>query len=135
MKNILLIKLDPTDIPRAGDWAERACIAFGLDKAGSFQVKTCVVEAINNCVEHAFAKREGTIKMSIWENGRQINIEVIDEGKAPEHIGASFNEIDLSDPLAESGRGLDIIRSWMDEVTVQRDGLSNVLSMSKRIQH
>lgn len=134
MKQIILIQLDPADIPRAGDWIERTCVGLGLDKTEAFKVKTCVVEAINNCIEHAYEGQEGTVKMTVWDEDQQIKIQIIDEGKAPETREEPCNELQLPEPCAERGRGLAIMRAWMDDLSMTRDGTSNVLSMSKRIQ-
>jgi serine/threonine-protein kinase RsbW len=134
MKKMMLVKLEAADIPRAGDWIERACISFGLDQTEAFKVKTCVVEAINNSIEHAYEGQVGNVTMSAWEENQQVKIEIIDEGREPEIREPCSNSDELPDPYSERGRGLAIIRAWMDDLSMTRTGSSNVLCMSKRIQ-
>ena len=134
MKKMMLVKLEAADIPRAGDWIERACISFGLDQTEAFKVKTCVVEAINNSIEHAYEGQAGNVTMSAWEENQQVKIEIIDEGREPEIREPCSNSDELPDPYSERGRGLAIIRAWMDDLSMTRTGSSNVLCMSKRIQ-
>ena len=130
----MLVKLEAADIPRAGDWIERACISFGLDQTEAFKVKTCVVEAINNSIEHAYEGQVGNVTMSAWEENQQVKIEIIDEGREPEIREPCSNSDELPDPYSERGRGLAIIRAWMDDLSMTRTGSCNVLCMSKRIQ-
>ena len=134
MKKMMLVKLEAADIPRAGDWIERACISFGLDQTEAFKVKTCGVEAINNSIEHAYEGQVGNVTMSAWEENQQVKIEIIDEGREPEIREPCSNSDELPDPYSERGRGLAIIRAWMDDLSMTRTGSSNVLCMSKRIQ-
>ena len=134
MKKMMLVKLEAADIPRAGDWIERACISFGLDQTEAFKVKTCVVEAINNSIAHAYEGQVGNVTMSAWEENQQVKIEIIDEGREPEIREPCSNSDELPDPYSERGRGLAIIRAWMDDLSMTRTGSSNVLCMSKRIQ-
>lgn len=133
MKQILLVKLDAADIPRAGEWIEQACIKFGLNKTAAFEVKTCVVEAINNCIEHAYEGQAGNVTISAWEQDDRICIQVEDEGRMPESKDLPSDHAELPDPFSERGRGLAIMRAWMDELSVVREGSSNILRMSKRI--
>jgi anti-sigma regulatory factor (Ser/Thr protein kinase) len=133
MKKMMLVQLEAADIPRAGDWIERVCISFGLDDTEAFKVKTCVVEAINNCIEHAYEGQVGNVTLSVWEEDKQIKIQIVDEGRVPKTIERDASADQLPDPYSESGRGLAIIRAWMDDLSMTRNGSSNILCMSKRI--
>jgi serine/threonine-protein kinase RsbW len=85
-------------------------------------------EAFNNIAMHAYAAGAGgNLEAEIEVGEESVTIRLRD-------WGVSFNldhviEPDL-DALPESGMGLFIIRSFMDEVTYQ-PGTPNVLSMTK----
>jgi len=134
MKEMMLVQLEAADIPRAGDWIEQACISFGLNNSEALKVKTCVVEAINNCVEHAYEGQAGNVTMRVWEEDEQIQIQIVDDGQAPEITNPDPNSGELPDPISDRGRGMAIMRAWMDDLSMTRTGSSNVLCMSKRIQ-
>ena len=48
MKQLLLIDIDPEKILLAAEWVERLSRSYGLSQREAFEIKTCVVEAINN---------------------------------------------------------------------------------------
>jgi serine/threonine-protein kinase RsbW len=93
------------------------------------EVVSAFGEAFNNVAMHAYADRPpGDVEIEIEVGGDYLTIRVKDRG-------ASFCVEDVPDPdlesLPESGMGIYIMRSFMDEVTY-RPGDPNVLSMTKR---
>jgi serine/threonine-protein kinase RsbW len=93
-------------------------------------VVSAVGEAYNNIVLHGYAGREpGSIRMQI-ENCREwMRIIITDSG-------VSFDPSQASPPnlesLPESGLGIYIMRSFVDEVTYA-PGPPNVLTLFKRL--
>ncbi len=84
----------------------------------------CLVEAFDNAVFHAHGgKEKKSVGIKIEIGGRQIVLEVKDEGKG-------FNLKKIKDPelCQVNGRGIYIIRSLMDKVEYKR----NTLKMSMR---
>ena len=134
MKHMLLIKIKAVDIPFAGDWVQRACIDLGMDKTSAMQVMTCVVEGINNCVEHAYSERDGEVTLSVWEESGEVRVRIVDHGQPIPLREIPDDVLDFQDPHAESGRGLAIMRAWMDEVTITHSESTNTLFMAKRLQ-
>jgi serine/threonine-protein kinase RsbW len=93
-------------------------------------VVSAVGEAYNNIVLHGYAGREpGTIHMQI-ENCREWMRVIIKDS------GVSFDPSQASPPnlesLPESGLGIFIMRSFVDEVTYVA-GPTNVLTLFKRL--
>jgi serine/threonine-protein kinase RsbW len=95
----------------------------GLDDEALHWVAIAVRESVINAIKHGNAhdasKRVHVECMSLSEGGNGIAIRVRDEG-----IG--FDPEAVPDPLApenllkSSGRGIFLIRSFMDEMVVQR---------------
>ncbi len=113
-----------------------ACkLVGGVDKArprGDFddQVVSAFGEAFNNCAIHSYQGLPlGDLEIEIDVAPRFITIRVSDFGNSFD-LGAVPTP-DL-DGLPESGLGLFIIRSFMDEVDY-RPGNPNVFTMTKRV--
>jgi serine/threonine-protein kinase RsbW len=98
-------------------------------------IELTISESMINAIRHgnnADPTKEATLRIS--SNGDAIEIIVEDEGK-----GFSLESIadctDAANLLKPSGRGILIIRSFMDEVDLsQREGGGSRLRMVKRLQ-
>ncbi|MCN4144656.1 MAG: ATP-binding protein [Thiohalomonas sp.] len=89
------------------------CREHGMDDTACFQIETCVVEAVNNAIIHAYDNEAGNNLHIEWlmEN-KQVTITVSDTGKTMTQA--------ISDKLvaseSESGRGWFIMNKWTDSV-------------------
>jgi serine/threonine-protein kinase RsbW len=105
----------------------------GVDPIGAETISelvSAVGEAFNNAVLHAYAGEEGgTVTVAIDAQADVIEVTMSDEG-------ASFDLDAVPVPdlaaLPESGMGIYIIRSFVDEVSYT-PGPPNVLRMRKRL--
>lgn len=89
-------------------------------------LKVAISEACTNAIKHSLDDRF-IIVFNILENG--LTIEIIDEGQG--YNISSISEPDL-DNLQESGMGLFIIESLMDEVTIEsQEGKGTTIKMTK----
>ena len=89
-------------------------------------LKVAISEACTNAIKHSLEERF-TIIYTMIENG--LTIEIIDNGKG--YDIKEVSEPDL-DNLKESGMGLFIIQSLMDEVKVEsKEGIGTSIKMTK----
>ena len=89
-------------------------------------LKVAISEACTNAIKHSLEDRF-TIIYTMIENG--LTIEIIDNGKG--YVSKEVSEPDL-DNLKESGMGLFIIESLMDEVKIEsKDGNGTSIKMTK----
>lgn len=100
---------------RNSEWDNQVVSAFG--------------EAFNNAAIHSYrGVKPGDVEIEVDAAATHITIRLIDYGN-------SFDLARVPDPdldsLPESGLGLYIMRSFMDEVTYE-PGSPNVLSMTKQ---
>ena len=93
------------------------------------ELVSAVGEAFNNAVIHAYAGGPGQVAVEIEASGSLIEVTVIDEGQTFDL--AAVPPPDLAS-LPESGMGLYIIRSFVDELSYT-PGPPNVLRMRKRL--
>jgi serine/threonine-protein kinase RsbW len=95
------------------------------------QLVSAFSEAFNNVALHAYRGRvDGRVELAIEYGEDWITVRMVDTGQA-------FDPTQVSSPdlsaLPESGMGLFIIRSFMDELSY-RPGPPNLLSMTKRVR-
>ena len=89
-------------------------------------LKVAISEACTNAIKHSSDDRF-TIIYSMIENG--LTIEIIDNGKGYDRSSVSEPDIDN---LKESGMGLFIIESLMDEVKIEsKEGNGTSIKMTK----
>jgi serine/threonine-protein kinase RsbW len=103
---------------------------FRINSEWDNQVVSAFGEAFNNAAIHSYRdSKPGDVEVEVDVGPTYITIRLID-------FGRSFDPEDVPPPdldaLPESGLGLYIIRSFMDEVTYE-PGSPNVLSMTKHL--
>lgn len=127
-------------------------LAYPEDDVASIEL--CLVEAVNNAIEHAYLEEAGhpvevelraeeqTLELVVRDRGRSIPEEALARARAEAQAekeggfdgGDALGslEIDVS-ALAEGGYGLRLIHQVMDEVGYRRDGEHNAIMMKKTI--
>src|SRR5262245_27903509 len=112
----------------------QATAAFGLSDDMAYWMELTVSESVINAIRHGNqCDPAKNAHVSISFDGEIVEIIVEDQGEG-------FNFEDLADPtqaenlLKPCGRGILIIRSFMDEVKLsQREGGGTKLRMLKRL--
>jgi anti-anti-sigma factor len=99
------------------------------------QVVTAFGEAFTNVVVHGGNPESAELDVEIDTHSDRMTIRLLDHGKPFDLSAVPAPHLE---GLPESGMGVHIMRSWMDEVKYQRadpdrGSASNVLSMTKRL--
>jgi len=112
----------------------------GLDRDKSNLVELALVEAVTNSILHAYhGEPSHLVTVIVWCDHQHLRFDLIDTG-VPMHLdqverlirGAGIVEaecLDLSS-ISESGRGLEIIHRTMDEISYERKGSRNHLTLT-----
>ena len=105
----------------------------GFDEQTCFEIDTCVTEAVNNVILHAYGNRAGArVELRVGLATDALLIEVRDRGKPLAEVPKG--ELP-DDPCAESGRGWFILRQWMTGLDyASQDGI-NTLRMRRARDH
>ena len=111
----------------AAAWVKERCSHAGLEGTPAYQVMTCVVEAVNNCVEHAYRDTPGEIHIRIYSNARWLVVQVQDQGPPAE----GQHQPIAPDPMQIDGRGWYIMQQWMDIAQYRRRKLKNIVTLVK----
>lgn len=121
-----------TSLAEIGVFVVRQAEEAGFDNEGVYAVQLAVDEACTNIIEHGYAGANGEIVCTceVLFDGLRITLE--DQGKffAPEPGSAP----DLKRPLSRvqrRGVGMFLMFQMMDEITYERIGDTNRLTMFK----
>lgn len=101
------------------------------------QVKTCVGEAVNNAIIHAYDKKAGhEVEVEIRLKPGRVVCTVADRGRSvPEEVWGKKPQLDVSsedvENLPEGGMGLYIMHQIMDRIEYESKGGRNVLTLTK----
>jgi len=88
-----------------------------LDELSAFQLRCAVVEAVNNCIQHAYFFESGQpIVISYRLEPERVEITVSDRGR----VFDSQIMAPAATPTDESGRGMEIIRAWVSALRFTR---------------
>lgn len=98
-------------------------------------IKTAVSEAVTNSIIHGYADCDGEITMASRVEGRQIYIEIKDEGIGIEDIDKAMEPLYTTRPSEErSGMGFSFMEAFMDRLEVESEpGKGTIVKMWKEI--
>ena len=97
-------------------------------------IKTAVSEAVTNAVVHAYPLKDGdiTIKVKLYASG--VIIEVMDNGIGIEDYDKAREPFYTTKPSDErSGMGFTVMESFMDSVTLLKNGKSGIFVKMEKI--
>ena len=112
----------------------RICTECGLGELAAYEAEVAVVEAVNNAIEHAYGNEPThQVEIVVSVEADRILFAIRDSGRAlpAEALAAPLDEAADS---SEHGRGLRLIRGFVDEVTYASDGSRNTMTLVKRLR-
>jgi serine/threonine-protein kinase RsbW len=125
----LRLNSDPAEVAELQPSLLDLCVQAGLDAMVAFKLTTAIVEALNNCIEHAYGGKPGQpIDLEWTRSAEAVAVAIYDEGQP-----LPARAMDPATPAsadAESGRGWQIIHEWTHAVSYQRTNKRNVLTLT-----
>jgi serine/threonine-protein kinase RsbW len=113
------------------------CSSVVSDETILYNLELCLVEATSNVIEHGYHRKPGNlVEVCVTVDDNHVIIQIIDSGdKIPHTISKRKLDYDCKDVtnLPESGIGLFLIQSLMDEVSFDQQGGKNVIMMRKNL--
>lgn len=94
------------------------------------EIQVVVQEACTNVIRHAH-KGDASKRLVVEILRRDDALEILVRDTGPAFV-LETRKRDTEDELSEGGYGITIMRSWMDEVSLTRDGAENLLRMVRR---
>jgi serine/threonine-protein kinase RsbW len=116
----VILESNLANVERAEEAARSVSAKVGFDEEAEFHIEMAVHEAVINAIHHGNKEdpsKKVYIRFFVFEDG--VEIHVRDEGRG-------FDPSILPDPLARenilnvSGRGIFLVRKFMDEVRVEK---------------
>ena len=136
-----IIDSDLENVPLIGMAINKLCSLIPFSEGVAFQVELCVVEAVTNCIGHAY-KHDSAQKVEVvfTLSPEELVLDICDTGipletEMLERADIRSLECDPGDleNIAEGGRGLAIIKEVMDSVAYKSEKGMNCLTMKKRV--
>jgi serine/threonine-protein kinase RsbW len=127
-------------VPLLGQVACLLCTAAGFTPVEGSEVEVCIVEAVNNSIQHAYqgdpdrrveleiTLLPGQLIFDVWDSGTPADAARINA----DHRGAFEVQLDCVKDISESGRGLAIIQEVMDTFDYTPGTERNRFRMTKR---
>lgn len=125
-------------VRQAAERMRSVLAAHGCGAEALAEIELCVVEAMNNVVEHGYGLREGhPIELSLWWGTDGLVIELRDQGSPiPEEAlaSAALPSVETEDlqQLPDRGWGLGLLHELMDEVRYEARAEGNLLRLVRR---
>jgi serine/threonine-protein kinase RsbW len=116
----VILESNLANVERAEEAARSVSAKVGFDEEAEFHIEMAVHEAVINAIHHGNKEdpsKKVYIRFLVFDN--RVEIHVRDEGEG-------FDPSTLPDPLAKenllniSGRGIFLVRKFMDEVRVEK---------------
>ena len=127
------------NVPLVSAVVNNFCSDLGLDKLQTYRIELCVVEACVNVIEHAYKEEPGhkvrlVIRVEKDNKGeKKLLFKLYDRG-IPMDLKFLHSPEPEQPTLSEGGRGLLIIKKFMDEVNYYSQNGENVLVMVKKLR-
>jgi len=129
-------------LPEIGEAVRRFVAAAAIGGRDAFAAELCATEAVANCIQHAYGGQPGhRVEIGITISDTELCIEVGDTGTPMPNGQAEWSALSADafepgdiDSIPESGRGLAIIRCYMDQVDYHCDDHQNTLRMCRKLE-
>ncbi len=115
----LQLPRDEASIPVARHLCRNALRGIGVDPDCGDDIEVALSEACTNALKHSGAGAEYTVRVGL--DDRCCFITVIDTGEGFDGRSSS------SDPAAEQGRGVELMRALVDRVDFESDPVSGTI--------
>jgi len=112
----------PASLPTLRHTLKRWLAAAGVAPAEAYEILVAAGEASSNAIEHAYGAADGTFAVETALEDGTVTVTVQDWGRWRDPRGA------------HRGRGLVLIRAFMDTVEVHRSGVGTTVRMQRRVR-
>lgn len=134
-----ILKMEILSRPENEGFARAAVAAFVARLNPTLEeindIKTAVSEAVTNSVVHAYDSEEGSIKITIEIEEKNVAITIVDEGEGIANVEQAREPLFTTKPEEErSGMGFTFMEIFMDGLEVHSSkGKGTTVHMVKKI--
>ena len=133
LRLVLRLPRDAITVPVTRHTVECALDAIGVADACRDDVGLALTEACANVVRHAPSDVDYTVTVTATTSRCTIDVrDAVEDGHAESVIDSTPPDVE-TEPMTESGRGLNIVRSVMDAVQIAAGPSGFAIHMVKRL--
>ena len=135
MKRELTFKNEEQELMRVAEFMENVCDELQLDMHVAMKLQLAMEEMVTNVIFYAYP--EGTsadITLTAESDGKELTFVLFDTGKPFDPTAKEDADLDVN-PMdrEQGGMGILIVKNIMNEVSYQRLGDTNQLTMKKTL--
>ena len=135
MKRELTFKNEEQELNRVAEFMEGVCDELQLDMHVAMKLQVAMEEMVTNVIFYAYP--EGTsadISLTAESDGKELTFVLSDTGKPFDPTTKEDADLDVN-PMdrEQGGMGILIVKNIMNEVTYERLGETNQLTMKKKL--
>lgn len=135
MKRELTFKNEEQELSRVAEFVEGICDELQLDMHVAMKLQLAIEEMVTNVIFYAYPKgTSADITLTAESDGKELTFVLSDSGKPFDPTAKSDADIDVN-PMdrEQGGMGILIVKNIMNEVSYQRLGDTNLLTMKKKL--
>jgi serine/threonine-protein kinase RsbW len=122
----LQITAEPSRLGEVRNFADAIGMACGLDAAARYELKLALTEAVTNAVRHGSRSAADLVELSVEKGDEGISFSVRDRGRFSRRSTGGG-------PMAERGRGLEIMERLSDEFDIEPSPAGTEVRLSRRL--
>lgn len=119
------------------DWIRDSLVETGFSESWVRKLEIAIEEALVNIIHHAYKDEPGDIEVLVSsEAGKEVRLTLADCGPPFNPLVHERKEIDPESNLEEmdeGGLGIFFMKKLMDELSYERKGNQNVLTLIKKV--
>jgi anti-sigma B factor antagonist len=122
-----------TGVRRAGAWVDELAILLNLSGETEYALRLCLEEAVTNIVNHATPAagvERDSVALHLLANATILKVTIEDHCGAFNPLATPLPEPDDPAPEGEGGLGITLLRRHADQVSWERVGTTNRLSIT-----
>jgi serine/threonine-protein kinase RsbW len=135
MKRELKFKNEDQELNRVAEFMESVCDELQLDMHQAMKLQLAMEEMVTNVIFYAYPKgTNADITLTAESDGQELTFVLSDTGKPFDPTAKEDADIE-SNPMdrEQGGMGILIVKNIMNEVSYQRFGEENRLTMKKKL--
>ena len=135
MKRQLTFKNEEQELNRVAEFMEGVCDELQLDMHVAMKIQVAMEEMVTNVIFYAYPKgTSADIKLTAESDGKEVTFVLSDTGKPFDPTAKEDADLDVN-PMdrEQGGMGILIVKNIMNEVSYERLGDMNQLTMKKKL--
>ena len=135
MTQTLTFKNEEQELNRVAEFMETVCDELQLDMHVAMKLQVAMEEMVTNVIFYAYPKgTSADITLTAESDGQELTFVLSDTGKPFDPTAKEDADLDVN-PMdrEQGGMGILIVKNIMNEVSYQRLGDMNQLTMKKKL--